>query len=70
MDNFGKRRGENVTYGFIVEGARSKSMMTFTRTLRPKSFMEIGYFAVQGKIMRKFKDALHKTGSSLSVQNV
>jgi hypothetical protein len=67
------RRGKDpkgTVYGFLKEGDFSKSLMTIKREIRGKAFMEIGYFAVRGKIMKKFQDALHRTGSAINVQNV
>jgi hypothetical protein len=66
------RKGKDpkgTVYGFLKEGDASKSLMTIKREISGKSFMQIGYFAVRGKIMKKFQDALHRTGSAMSVQN-
>ena len=67
------RKGKDpkgTVYGFLKEGEHKRSLMTITREIRGKAFMEIGYFAVRGKIMKKFQDSLHRTGSAISVQNV
>lgn len=61
---------ESTVYGFMYEGERKGALLTFTRQIRGKNFMEIGYFAVRGKILKKFQDAMHKTGSTVNVQNV
>lgn len=66
----GAKDPKGTVYGFLREGDFPKSLFTFRREIRPKNFMEIGYFAVRGKIVKRFQDAMHKTGATVNVQNV
>lgn len=66
------RKGKDpkgTVYGFLREGDFKGSLMTIKREIRGKNFMQIGYFAVRGKIMRKFQDAMHRTGATVNVPN-
>lgn len=56
---------KNTVYGFIYFGDRKGALMTFKRDLRGRHFTDYGYHAALPKVMKKFKEAMHKTGSSV-----
>lgn len=67
-DARGSKDPKDTVYGFIVYGTPPNAIMTFSRELRGRDFMGIGYQAVRGKILKKFRDALHKTGSEVDLK--